>query len=260
MVLDFENIHVQYGRNEILHGVDLSVEKGKITGIIGPNGCGKSTLVKTVFGIAPMKEGKIFLEGTDAGKMTRKELAEKLGYVGQDTACVFDFTVEDIIGMALYNKKREKASSKEIIRHAMEELKITDFSGRNIQTLSGGERKMVFLARAVAQGVDTIILDEPTNHLDIRHQLFLLNYLKQSGKTILIVIHDLRLASYYCDTLYLMKEGRVLSHGTPREVLTREQVEKVFGISGYMVEREDGEADFAIDFEKRIENGKTKES
>ena len=74
--------------------------------------------------------------------------------------------------------------------------------------------------------MDTIILDEPTNHLDIRHQLFLLNYLKQSGKTILIVIHDLRLASYYCDTLYLMKEGRVLSHGTPREVLTREQVEK----------------------------------
>ena len=186
--------------------------------------------------------------------MTRKELSEKLGYVGQETACVFDFTVEDIIGMALYNRKKEKTSSKEIIRHAMEELKITDFSGRNIQTLSGGERKMVFLARAVAQGVDTIILDEPTNHLDICHQLFLLNYLKQSGKTILIVIHDLRLASYYCDTLYLMEEGRVLSHGTPQKVLTRDHVEKVFGISGYMVEREDGEADFAIDFEKRIEN------
>ena len=215
MVLDFENIHVQYGRKEILHGVDLSVEKGKITGIVGPNGCGKSTLVKTVFGIAPMKEGKIILEGQDTGKMTRKELSEKLGYVGQETACVFDFTVEDIIGMALYNRKKEKTSSKEIIRHAME---------------------------------------EPTNHLDICHQLFLLNYLKQSGKTILIVIHDLRLASYYCDTLYLMEEGRVLSHGTPQEVLTRDHVEKVFGISGYMVEREDGEADFAIDFEKRIEN------
>ena len=229
MVLDFENIHVQYGRKEILHGVDLSVEKGKITGIVGPNGCGKSTLVKTVFGIAPMKEGKIILEGQDTGKMTRKELSEKLGYVGQETACVFDFTVEDIIGMALYNRKKEKTSSKEIIRHAME-------------------------ARAVAQGVDTIILDEPTNHLDICHQLFLLNYLKQSGKTILIVIHDLRLASYYCDTLYLMEEGRVLSHGTPQKVLTRDHVEKVFGISGYMVEREDGEADFAIDFEKRIEN------
>lgn len=141
MVLDFENIHVQYGRKEILHGVDLSVEKGKITGIVGPNGCGKSTLVKTVFGIAPMKEGKIILEGQDTGKMTRKELSEKLGYVGQETSCVFDFTVEDIIGMALYNRKKEKTSSKEIIRHAMEELKITDFSGRNIQTLSGGERK-----------------------------------------------------------------------------------------------------------------------
>ena len=116
MVLDFENIHVQYGRKEILYGVDLSVEKGKITGIVGPNGCGKSTLVKTVFGIAPMKEGQIILEGQDTGKMTRKELSEKLGYVGQETACVFDFTVEDIIGMALYNRKKEKTSSKEIIR------------------------------------------------------------------------------------------------------------------------------------------------
>ena len=112
MVLDFENIHVQYGRKEILHGVDLSVEKGKITGIVGPNGCGKSTLVKTVFGIAPMKEGKIILEGQDTGKMTRKELSEKLGYVGQETACVFDFTVEDIIGMALYNRKKRKLPPK----------------------------------------------------------------------------------------------------------------------------------------------------
>lgn len=239
---------------EILHGVDLSVEKGKITGIVGPNGCGKSTLVKTVFGIAPMKEGKIILEGQDTGKMTRKELSEKLGYVGQETACVFDFTVEDIIGMALYNRKKEKTSSKEIIRHAMEELKITDFSRAKHSDTLRRRAENGLPCRAVAQGVDTIILDEPTNHLDICHQLFLLNYLKQSGKTILIVIHDLRLASYYCDTLYLMEEGRVLSHGTPQKVLTRDHVEKVFGISGYMVEREDGEADFAIDFEKRIEN------
>ena len=249
-----KDLDLYYGDFQALHHINMEIPQKQIVAFIGPSGCGKSTLVKTVFGIAPMKEGKIILEGQDTGKMTRKELSEKLGYVGQETACVFDFTVEDIIGMALYNRKKEKTSSKEIIRHAMEELKITDFSGRNIQTLSGGERKMVFLARAVAQGVDTIILDEPTNHLDICHQLFLLNYLKQSGKTILIVIHDLRLASYYCDTLYLMEEGRVLSHGTPQKVLTRDHVEKVFGISGYMVEREDGEADFAIDFEKRIEN------
>lgn len=248
-VIEFQNIHVSYGQKEILHGASLRAEQGKITGIIGPNGCGKSTLIKTVYGIVPYSSGTILLDGKDLRLFGRKEIAERLGYVGQDTAVVFDFTVEEIIGMALYNQKKRSLSAKEIIRRAMDELNIAKFSGRSIQTLSGGERKMVFLARAVAQGVDTVILDEPTNHLDIRHQLFLLNYLKRSGKTIIIVIHDLRLAAHYCDFLYLMQDGQIISSGSPEQVLISENIQQVFGISGGIDYMADGTRDFRMDFQ-----------
>ena len=181
--------------------------------------------------------------------MSRREVASALGYVGQDTNCIFDFSVEDVIGMALYNQKRRRGRSREIIRAAMEELDIARFAGRSIQTLSGGERKLVFLARALAQGVDTILLDEPTNHLDIRNQLFLLDYLRRSGKTILIVLHDLRLAAHYCDRLALMKDGAVIATGDPQDVLAAQHIRAAFGIRGGILETGDVGRDFRIDFD-----------
>ena len=105
---------------------------------------------------------------------------------------------------------------------------------------------MAFIARAVVQGADTLILDEPTNHLDIRHQLFLLDYLKASKKTVLIVIHDLRLAAHYCDYVFLMNEGRVIAQGTPMEALSRSKVRQVFAIEGEACQDENGEKDFAM--------------
>ena len=249
MALEFRDVHVQYGKREILHGVNLAVENGGITGIIGPNGCGKSTLVKSVFGIAPMSAGEVWIDGRSAASMSRREVASVLGYVGQDTNCIFDFFVEDVIGMALYNQKRRRGSSREIIRAAMAELGISRFEGRSIQTLSGGERKLVFLARALAQGVDTIILDEPTNHLDIRNQLFLLDYLRGSGKTILIVLHDLRLAAHYCDRLALMKDGCVIAAGEPQSVLSEAHIHAAFGIRGGIQSLEGAGRDFRIDFD-----------
>jgi iron complex transport system ATP-binding protein len=129
---------------------------------------------------------------------------------------------------------------------SLEQLEITHLKDRNIQSLSGGERKMVFIARAFAQGVDTIILDEPTNHLDIKHQLFILDILRKSKKTILIVLHDLRLAAHYCDTLYLMEKGNVVCSGRPSEVLQKDRVHQVFGVEGFVSEKEDGTLDFQL--------------
>ena len=248
MALSFNNVRVRYGKKEILHGVNLAVQDGMITGVIGPNGCGKSTLIKTIFGIAPMSEGEVRIDGRSTASMSRREVASMLGYVGQDTNCIFDFSVEDVIAMALYNKKGLRGRSRDIVRAAMAELSISDFEGRNVQTLSGGERKLVFLARAIAQGVDTIILDEPTNHLDIRNQLFLLNYLRRSRKTILIVLHDLRLAAHFCDKLVLMQSGRIIATGTPRDVITKDNIRGVFDISGGIRSIESGGLDFQIDF------------
>lgn len=249
MKIQFENIDVKLNNKEILKGVSLTAKHNKITGIIGPNGSGKSTLVKTLFGIVPKKSGNILLDDIDISKLSNKEISRKVGYVGQDTSCVFDFSVRDVVAMGTYSRNKDIKkgfSEKSIIDNALKELDIYSLAERNIQTLSGGERKMVFLARAIAQGVDTIILDEPTNHLDIKHQLFLLNYLKKSGKTIIIVIHDLQLATHYCDKLYLLKNGQNIINGKPSEVLTKENVENVFEVSGKVILNEEGKPEFKL--------------
>lgn len=246
MRMEFKDTCVSLGGKEILRNVSLLAQPGKMTGIVGPNGCGKSTLLKTVFGIVPKQSGTLFINGKNAAQMSKKEISSMIGYVGQDAACSFDFSVYDVVEMALYNRKDKKKSSKIIVKEALEELHISHMADRNIQTLSGGEKKMVFMARAIAQGVDTIILDEPTNHLDIKHQLFILNYLKRSGKTILIVLHDLRLAVHYCDELFVLKNGKNLYNGAPLEVLTPEHVHQVFEVEGKAYFDNYGKLDFYL--------------
>ena len=169
-----------------------------------------------------------------------------IGYVGQDMASVFDFTVQEVVAMGLYARADHSRPDREVMELAMEELGILHLRDRSILSLSGGERKMAFIARAVVQGADTLILDEPTNHLDIRHQLFLLDYLKACKKTVLIVIHDLRLATHYCDYIFLMNEGKVIAQGTPIEALNRPRVKQVFDIEGEAYQNENGEKDFAM--------------
>lgn len=245
----FSNIHVRLGGKEILHGVDMTARHGKITGIIGPNGCGKSTLIKTVFGIVKRQEGEILLGDQKISELSSRDVASMVGYVGQENVSVFDFSVSEVVAMALYltrRRKDDKRKSHEIVMDALTQLNIQDMADRNIVTLSGGERKMVYLARAVAQQADTLILDEPTNHLDIKHQLFILNYLKNSGKTVLIVLHDLNLASHFCDEVVLMKDGYVLRQGKPLEVLTEENVRASFDIQGHAFLNDNGHCRFAI--------------
>lgn len=246
MTVSYENIHVRLGGKEILTGVSLSSQEGKVVGIIGANGCGKSTLIKTTFGLVPYSGGNVLVDGRPAKSIPPRELAAMVGYVGQDTACAFDFTVRDVVSMGLYARREDTRGSRGIVDAAMEELGITRFAERSIQRLSGGERKMVFIARAVVQGADLFLMDEPTNHLDIRHQLFLMDYLRRSGKTTLIVNHDLRLAAHYCDYLYMLCDGTVYAQGEPLDVLTEENVSHVFGIRGYAYINEQGNRDFSI--------------
>lgn len=245
MTISYEDIHVRLGGKDILSGTSLRSRDGEIVGIVGANGCGKSTLIKTTFDMVPCQGGSILIDGRPVRGYSPRELASKIGYVGQDSACAFDFTAADVVAMGLY-ARRDKKQGKKIVADALEELGIGEFASRSIQRLSGGERKMVFIARAVAQGADMFILDEPTNHLDIRHQLFVMDYLKRSGKTTLIVIHDLRLAAHYCDYLYMLSDGVTFAEGRPLEVLTRENVQHVFGIRGYADADPSGILDFRL--------------
>lgn len=246
MIVSYENMHVSLGGKKILNGVNLETAEGKMTGVIGPNGCGKSTLIRTTFGICSYTEGTIRIDGTETKRFTPKKLASMIGYVGQNTVCAFDFTVFDVVAMGYYAREDKTVSMKEAVEQALEELQIQNLRDRSILSLSGGEQKMVFIARTLVQNADLLILDEPTNHLDIRHQLFLLDYLKQCGKTTLIVLHDLRLASHYCDEIFLMNAGTITASGTPMEVLNYENVAQVFGIDGSAWTNENGSRDFAM--------------
>lgn len=237
MSVSFQNISVRLGKRQILDGACLETTPGQITGIVGPNGSGKSTLIKTLFGIVPKQSGDIFLNGVPLSSLTRKQIASQVGYVGQDAACVFDFSVSEVVEMALYH---HAGNGRRAVEQALSELNITHLAQSSILTLSGGERKMVFLARAVAQGADTLILDEPTNHLDIHHQLFILDYLKKSRKTVLIVLHDLNIAAMYCDHIYAMKDGKIVNHGAPKELLTPAFIREVYKVESKIMTDEDG--------------------
>ncbi|MCQ2436854.1 MAG: ABC transporter ATP-binding protein [Clostridia bacterium] len=252
MKICFDHIDACIGGNRILTDVSVHAQHGRMTGIIGPNGCGKSTLLKTLFGIVKTDSGTITLDGKPISEMKRSEVSSLVGYVGQDIPCVFDFSVRSVTEMALYGRKglsRRKRDS--IVNESLASVGLLDLAERSILTLSGGERKLVFIARALAQGVETIVLDEPTNHLDIRHQLFIMDYLKKSGKTILIVLHDLRLAAYYCDEVFLLNKGHSYASGAPCDTLTTENIRNVFGIHGYAGNAAFG-SDFMIDFNSEI--------
>jgi iron complex transport system ATP-binding protein len=230
--------------------VNLDAEDGRLTGIVGPNGSGKSTLIKTLFALAGLDAGSVWIDGINIKNLNRKQLARRVGYVGQEMNCAFDFSVREVVAMGRFphtGKQRTEGKTGSSVEDALMVLHIREFADRSVLTLSGGEKKMAFLARAIAQGVNTIVLDEPTNHLDIKHQLFILDYLKSSGKTILLVIHDLALAVRYCDALYLLYGGRTVAHGTPETVLTRENVLNVFGVNGAVTRAPDGRLTFSLD-------------
>ncbi|BCJ94572.1 ABC transporter [Anaerocolumna cellulosilytica] len=232
MSIQFRDIEVKIGNKDILKKVSLKAEDNKITGIIGPNGSGKSTLIKTFFSLLPHHHGEIFLDDHNVKAMSSKEIARNVAYIGQDSNSMFDFTVEEIIKMGRFPHDSTTRNIKDIVYDALDTLKINEFAKRSIRTLSGGERKLVYLARSIAQNTDSIILDEPTNHLDIKHQYMIMNYLKSCNKTILVVIHDINLALRFCDKIYMMKEGTVYQSGSVHEVFTEQNIKSVFEVDG----------------------------
>jgi iron complex transport system ATP-binding protein len=232
MSIQFKDLSVNIKNKDILKKVSLRAEDNRITGIIGPNGSGKSTLIKTFFSLISYQQGEIFLDNRNIKDMSSKEIARNVAYIGQDSSSMFDFTVEEIVKMGRFPHDSKTRNIDDIVYEALDILKIRDFAKRNIRTLSGGERKLVYLARSIAQNTDSIILDEPTNHLDIKHQYMIMNYLKSCNKTILIVIHDINLALRFCDKIYMMKDGTVFQSGSVNEVFTEENIKSVFEVDG----------------------------
>lgn len=234
MFLQVKDLSYSYGETEAVEQASIQVDRGEFVGIIGPNGSGKSTLLKTVYrGLVPDR-GSITLEGEDLLRMPYKRSALQMAVVGQEHEIPFDFSVGEVVAMGRAPHKRlfdiDTKKDRDIVRHALECLGMEGLAKRSYLQLSGGEKQRVLIARAIAQESGFFVLDEPTNHLDISYQLQIFDLIKGLGVTVLAAIHDLNLASLYCDRLYVMKEGRVIMEGTPGEVLTAQNIYRIYGV------------------------------
>ncbi|MBC8473684.1 MAG: ABC transporter ATP-binding protein [Candidatus Omnitrophica bacterium] len=236
-MLHFLDVTSGYGHKEVLKDVKFSIDRKEFIGIIGPNGSGKSTLLRTATKIIKPSKGEIYLEKKRLDDISLKELSKSVAVVPQGTMTTFPFKVMDMVlmGRIPYIENRLGLESKEDIRIAYESLKSVDALGledRFIDELSGGERQRVIIAKALAQKPKILFLDEPTTHLDIAHQIEIFSLLKklntETGLTIVTILHDLNLASDYCDKLILLSEGRIKKQGAPVEVLDYKTIEEVY--------------------------------
>ena len=231
-------VRFSYGAREVLKGVTLTLREGEFVGLMGPNGSGKTTLLKVMNSVLRPKEGVVFVNELDVSKLTAKEVAKFFGVVSQEYETSLGFTVLDVVLMGRNpHLSRFRGESKRDYEIAIEAMKLTnvlDLANRPFSELSGGEKQRIVIARALAQEPKVLLLDEPTSHLDINNQIEVLELLKrlckEKGILVVAVIHDFNLATYYCDKVILMRDGKIYSMGTPIEVLTPSNIEAVFGI------------------------------
>lgn len=234
MDLALQNINITLGEKKIIQDVSLAVQNGDFVGIIGPNGSGKSTLLRSIYRIIEPNSGTILLGGQDLKKIKLAESAKKMGVVGQFNTVDFDFTVFEMVMMGRTPHKSllgsDKAADYEISLEAIRKVGMEKYGNCNFSTLSGGEKQRIILARALAQQPQLLILDEPTNHLDIKYQLQILSIVKSLGIGVLAALHDLSLASMYCNKLYVLKDGKLITSGVPNQILTSELIRDVYEI------------------------------
>lgn len=234
MKLRAEKVDVQIRGKQIVKGFTLEVPEGVCTAILGPNGSGKSTFLKAVYRTQPISAGAVFLDGREIDRIPRKRMAQDVSVVSQFNQIQFEYSVYDVVLMGrtphLGLMQRESLRDHRMAEEALRTVGMYDYRDQNFQTLSGGEKQRVILARALTQQPQLLILDEPTNHLDIRYQLEILSIIRNLGVSVLTALHDLSLAFQFCDYVYLVKEGEIYCQGEPSQVLTPDNIADVYGI------------------------------
>lgn len=236
-MIEVDSISFRYHEDWVLQDVSFRVEKGEFVGVIGPNGSGKTTLLKILYRLLAPQKGEILFELVSMKKMDRSDIAKRIAVVAQETHLLFPFSVLETVLMGrspyLGHLMFESERDLEIAKRAMDSTNILSFSERPMDELSGGERKRVFIARALAQEPEVMLLDEPTANLDIHHQIDFLDLIltlnRERGLTIVMASHDMNIASEFCDRLILLQGGRIYKMGTPEEVITKENIESVYG-------------------------------
>lgn len=237
-MLEITNLSLSFGEHEVLRGIDLRVERGEIVALIGPNGCGKTTLLRAITGIATAQSGEIMLDAGSITDIARSELAKRVAVVAQNAILPEGFTAFEIALMGrtphLRLLQSEGRRDLKIVQAAMERADCWQLRDRPVDQLSGGERQRVIIARALSQEPELLLLDEPTSHLDVQHQVEAFRLLRRLCRerelAVIAVVHDLTLAAMFADGIALMSLGRIVAAGAPAEVLDAGRIERVYGV------------------------------
>ena len=235
--LHVEGATIGYDKRVISEELSVSIPDGSFTVIIGPNACGKSTLLRGLSRLLRPSKGQVFLDGADIHSYKTKEVARRVGLLPQTSLAPDGITVADLVARGRYPYqgfiRQWTEGDEQAVLRAMDAAAVTELSGRLVDELSGGQRQRVWVAMALAQQTDILLLDEPTTFLDITHQIELLELftdLNRVGHTIVAVLHDLNHAARFGTHLIAMKDGAVVAEGAPSEIVTAELVEEVFGL------------------------------
>lgn len=242
-ILTTDQLKIGYEDKIIVHDLNLHVQEGKITTIIGPNGCGKSTILKTLARIHKAKEGYVYLDGEMIHKIPTKKIAQRMAVLPQSPEAPNGLTIVDLVSYGRSPHQRgfgrlvEK--DREVINWALDVTGLTELKNQEVDTLSGGQRQRAWIAMAIAQETNLLLLDEPTTYLDMAHQLEVLKLLKklndEENRTIVMVIHDLNHAARFSDHMVALRNGQLMKEGTAEEVMTEEVLKEVFQIDAVVV-------------------------
>ncbi|MFI6870487.1 ABC transporter ATP-binding protein [Nocardia sp. NPDC050406] len=237
-VLATQDLALHYGDRRIIDGLDLELPGGAVTAIVGPNACGKSTLLRGLSRLLRPTGGAVTLDGADIHRMSARALALRLGLLPQQPITPEAITVEALVRLGRYPHQRMlrpwSAADQSAVENALRRTGTDDLRDQQVDQLSGGQRQRVWIALALAQDTDLLLLDEPTTFLDLRHQLDILDLVAElhaeAGRTVIMVLHDLGQAARYADHLVVLHDGRLAAAGPPAEILDAELVRTVFGV------------------------------
>lgn len=237
VTLRFDDLRWGVGGHEIVRGVSGEARSGEVLGLVGPNGSGKTSLLRLLTGVRTPDAGRVNVEGRDITSFARKELAQHVAFVDQLAHAHDDYTIGQVVelGRAPYLRRFSPLTphDREVVHHALDIMDLHGLAGKTWATCSGGERQRAHIARAFAQDTPVIVLDEPLNHLDVRHQVGLMAVLRRiagEGRTVITSLHDLSVALRRCDALLVMADGRLDVAGSPLACLTPETIRQVFGV------------------------------